>query len=210
MTTRPLSASQREAQALLPMKGLGAVTGTASVSPGTTVSLEALNIAQKKLITITPTAVNDFVYTVAIKYRGVTTTSTYTADGTATVAEITAGLEADINANQPALTVAAADGVTDFTLTPDVRGEDFSYTLSANLAAVETDPYIGSSAARVKLWVVSTGASTVYLERDGEVILPVPTLTAGFEFVAPYGSDFKVVGSTTFECYAVVGFNNTI
>lgn len=78
--------------------------------------------------TLTPTATNSTVYTVNIQvykesdwgYFGpslLTFSATYTSDGTATVAEITAGLTAAINAIGAPYGVTATDGTTLVTVT---------------------------------------------------------------------------------------------
>jgi hypothetical protein len=78
--------------------------------------------------TLTPTAANSTVYTVTIQvfkesdwgYFGpnlLTFSASYTSDGTATVAEITAGLTAAINAIGAPYGVTATDGTTLVTVT---------------------------------------------------------------------------------------------
>jgi hypothetical protein len=78
--------------------------------------------------TLTPTAANNTVYTVTISvfkesdwgYFGpqlVTFSASFTSDGTATVAEITAGLTAAINLVGAAYGVTATDGTTLVTVT---------------------------------------------------------------------------------------------
>lgn len=76
--------------------------------------LEETPVAQS--IKGTPTAVNGAVYTIGIDG----TDFEFTADATATVAEITAGLEALVNAGSVAMT--ATDNTTDIDLDADAAG----------------------------------------------------------------------------------------
>jgi hypothetical protein len=102
-----------------------------------------------QIVDITPVAVNNYAYSVTIGSE----TATYTSDGTATVAEITAGLTSAINALTGAFT--ATDNTTKITVTADAVNVDFVYknydkanlqftdkstaqaSLSTDLAAIE-------------------------------------------------------------------------
>ena len=86
--------------------------------------------------TITPTAVNSTAYTITID--GDATPSSYTSDADATVAEITAGLTAAINADAGAAAVTAADGTTVLTITADTAGTAFTIAVGGNLVNVAT------------------------------------------------------------------------
>ena len=83
-----------------------------------------------QLNTITPTASNSQTYTLTVNGK----TVTYTADASATVAEITAGLVAAWNASTiPEMAEAtAADGTTVLTITGDTSGAPFTQTSSAS------------------------------------------------------------------------------
>lgn len=92
--------------------------------------------------TLTPTAANNTVYTVTIQvykesdwgYFGPilqTFTASYTSDGTATVAEITAGLTTAINAIGAAFGVTATDGTTLVTVTSNT-------TIPQNINCIST------------------------------------------------------------------------
>jgi hypothetical protein len=92
--------------------------------------------------TLTPTAANNTVYTVNIQvfkesdwgYFGpnlLTFSATFTSDGTATVAEITAGLTAAINAIGAPYGVTATDGTTLVTVTSNT-------TVPQNINCVST------------------------------------------------------------------------
>lgn len=76
----------------------------------------------KQIVDITPVAVNSHAYSVTIGSE----TATYTSDGTATVAEITAGLTSAINALLGAFT--ATDNTTKITVTADANDVNFVYT----------------------------------------------------------------------------------
>ena len=71
---------------------------------------------------ITPTAANNTEY--AVDING--TTISYTSDGSATVAEITAGLTTAINGSAVASAVTAADNTTHVTVTSDTATKVFS------------------------------------------------------------------------------------
>ena len=93
-----------------------------------TVTKQAGQAGASRSMTITPTAANNTIYSVTVSvykesdwgYFGpqlVTFTASYTSDATATVAEITAGLTASINAIGAAFGVTATDGTTLVTVT---------------------------------------------------------------------------------------------
>lgn len=97
-----------------------------------------------QVTTITPTAVNLAVYTVSVVCRGKTYGPyTYTADGTATAAEIVTGLIAQINADAAVLLKITPTGSTTLILTAVQPGDDFSVTIGANLAQAATTPNSG-------------------------------------------------------------------
>lgn len=85
-----------------------------------------------QVTTITPTAVNDATYFVAINGKGFS----FTADGSATAAEIVTGLTALINADTD-LPVTAS-GSSTLILTADTAGVPFLVSLGANLSAAAT------------------------------------------------------------------------
>ena len=93
-----------------------------------TVTKQAGQAGASRSMTITPTAANNTTYSVTVSvfkesdwgYFGpqlVTFTASFTSDATATVAEITAGLTASINAIGAAFGVTATDGATLVTVT---------------------------------------------------------------------------------------------
>jgi len=76
--------------------------------------------------TLTPVAANSTDYVVTLAGEGVTTTTvTFTSDGTATIAEITAGLEPLVNA-VVGKNFTAVDNTTDLEITADAAGNWFS------------------------------------------------------------------------------------
>lgn len=87
--------------------------------------------ATRKLVNAVPSAVNTTVYTFDVtKVGGTIVHYSYTSDGSATVAEITAGLVALINAGTSG--VIAVDNVTGFTVESTIDGPpgDFAYASS--------------------------------------------------------------------------------
>lgn len=86
--------------------------------------------------TITPTAVNSFLYEVTIN----SVVFSFTSDGSATVSEIVAGLIAAINAGSEPVT---ASGTTTLILTADVAGVPFTVAIGSNLANAATTPNNG-------------------------------------------------------------------
>lgn len=83
--------------------------------------------------TVTPTAANAATYTLTITSGGTTVAYTYTSDADATVAEITAGLTAAVNAgSQP---VTAVDGTTKLTLTADYPTNEYGFTAIGSSSA---------------------------------------------------------------------------
>jgi hypothetical protein len=84
-----------------------------------------------QVVTVTPTAVDEFSYSVTI--NGVE--FTFLSDGDATAAEIVTGLIAAINGGSEPVT---ASGTTTLILTADVAGNGFSYSVGTNLSAVLT------------------------------------------------------------------------
>ena len=96
--------------------------------------------SSRRDVTVTPSAVNSAHYIVTITQNGASAAYDYTADGSATVAEITAGLLALINAGTQS--VVEVDNTTTMTIkaTGDGAKADFSVTYNANMteAVVQT------------------------------------------------------------------------
>jgi len=121
---------------------------------------------------VTPTAVNSETYTITINLK----TITYTADASATVAEITAGLTTAFNAStEPEFAeITATDSTTYVTLTADVAGDPFTNTSSASGAATlvtaintaSTGPEDWSTAANWSLNAVPVVTDDVYLDKS--------------------------------------------
>ncbi len=99
----------------------------------TKIAIGRRTAAVAQVVTITPTVVNNFSYVVTING----TAHTYVSDGTATDAEIVAGLLALINAGAQAAKVTAT-GTTTLVVTADAPGEPFTYAVGTNLSAVLT------------------------------------------------------------------------
>ena len=92
------------------------------------ISLPALTAGAAKVVHVTySSAVNSVVYQLLITVDGVVYQPNYTADGSATLTEIYAGLASAVNAAMPENSVlAAADGATKLVLTSEVEGQDFT------------------------------------------------------------------------------------
>jgi hypothetical protein len=82
-------------------------------------------------VTLTPVVANNTVYTVTIN----DTPYTFTSDGTATAAEITAGLDTAIGTPTG---ITVTDNTGTLTVAPTVVGTPWSITVSSNLTKVDT------------------------------------------------------------------------
>lgn len=121
---------------------------------------------------VTPTAVNSETYTITINLK----TITYTADASATVAEITAGLTTAFNAStEPEFAeITATDSTTYVTLTADAAGDAFTNTSSASGAATlstaintaSTGPEDWSTAANWSLNAAPVATDDVYIDKS--------------------------------------------
>lgn len=129
--------------------------------------------------TVTPTVVNNTTYTVTVNGTPVS----YVSDATATLAEITAGLTAAINANSALNSlVTAVDTTTTVTITAKVAGAAFTATVGASLATATTTANVGSlvndltnliSGNAVKLYDVDTG-----LQINASITVNASSITA--------------------------------
>ncbi len=103
--------------------------------------------ATRKLVQVVPTASNSKVYTITING----TDFVYTADGSATVAEITAGLVAEINdGDEPVL---ATDGTTLLLIesTIDGPGGDFTYADSVDSVGTLVETVLVAQSASLRV-----------------------------------------------------------
>jgi len=91
-----------------------------------------------QVVTVTPAVVNNFSYSITINGNAYT----YLSDGSATGAEIQAGLIAAVNAGSDPVTASAGTG-DDVVLTADVAGTSFTYAVGTNLTAVLTTANVG-------------------------------------------------------------------
>ena len=136
---------------------------------------QALAVAQVN--TVTPTAANSQTYTITINGKNVN----FTADASATVAEITAGLTAAFNAStEPEFAeITATDSTTHVTLTADTAGYPFTNTSSAtgagtNVTATTTanaGPNDWSTADNWSGDAVPVSTDDVYIENSSVDIL---------------------------------------
>lgn len=98
---------------------------------------------------------NNKAYTVLVSGPGITTTTaTYTSDGTATAAEIQAGLVIALNAVVGNNYLAAAGGGTTVTVTADTAGAWFSLAVvtgDLTIAATHVDPGVATDLAAIAL-----------------------------------------------------------
>ena len=134
--------------------------------------------------TITPTASNNATYTVTINTKDIT----YTADASATVAEITAGLVALLNAStEPEFAeVTWADGTTVLTGTADTAGKPFTQTSSSSAGALTTSTTTAnvspSDFADADNWSAGTTPATgedVYIDNsDVDILWNLGSLSA--------------------------------
>lgn len=133
-------------------------------------------VAVAQVNTVTPTAVNLATYTITINAKNVS----YTADASATVAEITAGLTTAFNASTaPEFTeITAVDGTTLVTLTADTAGYPFTNTSSAsagtNVTATTTaatGPYHWDAATNWSSATVPVSTDDVVIENTSVPIL---------------------------------------
>ncbi|QGH72561.1 MAG: protein of unknown function DUF3383 [Myoviridae sp. ctThM1] len=94
-------------------------------------------------VTLTPVVADNTVYTVTIN----DTPYTFTSDGTATAAEITAGLDTAIGTPTG---ITVTDNTGTLTVAPTVAGTPWSITVSSNLTKVDTpsaEPWTDALAA---------------------------------------------------------------
>lgn len=123
-----------------------AVSGSAQQEEECALPSGTANTAQ--VDTLTPTAVNSFVYIFTIIYGGKSYLITATADGSAIASEVTLALTNAVNAAMPANSVLAADTGTAITLTDEVPGTGFQVVIgSANLAHARTTASVSASLA---------------------------------------------------------------
>lgn len=121
----------------------------------TKIKIGRASLQPTQVYVLTPTAVNDAAYVVTVAGEGVTTeTFTFTADATATVAEITAGLTTALNL-VVGKNYTAVDGTTEVTITGTAAGDWFSIEVGdpALLKNEEThvDPGIATDLAAINL-----------------------------------------------------------
>lgn len=111
--------------------------------------------ATRQSVVFTPSVTNGAAYTLRIVSGGVSADYTYTADGSATVAEITAGLTALINAGtQP---VTATDNTTTLSLAADYYSPEFAFTATSVGAGA-----LASSAAVAQGAAIGDGYFCIY------------------------------------------------
>lgn len=117
--------------------------------------------------TVTPTAANNAVYTITINSK----TVTYTADGSATVAEITAGLVTAFRAStEPEFQeVTATDSTTYVTLTAATPGKPFTQTSSSTAGSLLTAT--ATASAGPNHWGTAANWSTGSVPVDADDVI---------------------------------------
>jgi hypothetical protein len=129
--------------------GRAVVKRTGSGTTDQSVRLPFAPTAQVTTVTVTA-ATNSKVYSFIILTGGYSYQIDYTSDGSATTAEISAGLTARVNAlNIP---ITAADTTDEFTLTADVPGTPFT------VAEVDSELTVAETTANVPLLFVGVAA----------------------------------------------------
>jgi hypothetical protein len=148
--------------------------------------------------TITPTAVNLFLYIITISG----TDYQYTSDGTATVSEIVSGLLALVNADTNCK--AAATGTVTLILTGKTPGDGFTTSVNANpnLALIHTTTNNGIQDDITKILTAPNGDNWYGLALCSNVvgdILQAAALTETLKkiFIAASGDSAIDSGSTT-------------
>lgn len=127
------------------------------------VGLRLAPVAQVE--TVTPTVVNSFLYTQTING----TPFSFTSDGSATAAEIVAGLIAAINAGAEPVT---ASGVATLILTADEAGVGFVSVSGTNLTQVHTTANVGVATDLAQISDINNDwYALVLTDRDPDVIL---------------------------------------
>jgi len=113
------------------------------------------DLAPTQVYRITPTAVDDKTYSVTCAGEGVTAEEvSFTADSSATVAEITAGLEAALNL-VTGKNFTATDDTTHVTITGDAAGDWFSLEVddpaNMKIEQLHADPGIATDLAAIQI-----------------------------------------------------------
>ena len=108
-------------------------------------------VAQVSTVTV-DSASNSTLYTLDVTINGVTTSLSYTSDGTATTTEIAAGLEAALDAS-PVVSglIAASSSSNVLTLTAKIANQAFSLAMSA-----------GASDITIATGTAASGAASIY------------------------------------------------
>lgn len=108
-------------------------------------------VAQVSTVTV-DSASNSTLYTLDVTINGVTTSLSYTSDGSATTTEIAAGLEAALDASPVVSGLIAASSATNvLTLTAKIKNQAFSLAMSA-----------GASDVTIATGTAASGAASIY------------------------------------------------
>lgn len=142
-----------------------------------------------RAVTLTPTATNLGEYVVTVEIDGARFLATFTADGSATAAEIVNAILASLNDQLPAESVLAANVADALVLTAELAGKDFifgtGYDVAASAWAVTAD---NALTADTDINTLSLGVSM--LDHSNEKPRPtVPGQIGGSQFNAKYAAN---------------------
>lgn len=147
--------------------------------------------------TLTPTAANSQTYTITINGK----TCTYTADASATVAEITAGLVAAFaTVDEPEFAeLTAADGTTVVTITANTAGVPFTQTSSASGGgALVTATTTASAGPNDASSAANWSSATAPVSTDDVVVGPgTVSILYGLDYSAVNLASFTVMAGYT-------------
>lgn len=183
----------------------------------------------KQSATVTPVAANSAVYTLQITSGGTTVAYSYTADASATVAEITAGLTSAVNGGtQP---VTATDNTTAVGLAADFYSPEYAFTAigstsgggSLTVAAVTAqaaplkdgffvifDSATSSDPMAVKVPAQSSDVTSVNLSAGVSLADSISKVRLQNASVAPAMVSFMRKGHVVVQCEEAVTANSNV
>lgn len=140
--------------------------------------------------TVTPSAVNSAVYTLTVDGF----TASYTADGSATVAEITAGIKLAVDRTYPEVgaLVTITDNTTTYTVTARQAGVTLALSVDANQSAVEATAAATGTAIPVGIAVMDLDGSLCRMPASDGGALKIMTGLAVAVNAAIYNLDITL------------------
>lgn len=147
--------------------------------------------------TVTPVVVNGAAaQTDTITINGLAIP--FTSDATPTVAEITAGLTAAINASAQAANVTAVDGTTNVVITSDAAGTAFTIAVSANLTNVATTANVAAANDGTDVVASNSRVNAVYLYNGTTLLDQVSGSSIGTDGIATFdGFNVKIAKNSS-------------